>query len=164
MGTGSRANWWPHPTPVGAPSGGHGPAPALRSHPHQPFAPRPPHPDRRRQAHRRSRRSAGAVTTDRPDWRGVAGPHPVLPGAVGSAILLKPRTKWSVDVADDWNQAIIDEFRANAGKVGGPFAGAPLLILTSTGAKSGQPRLPPLVYRPEGDDLVIFASKRGAPT
>jgi deazaflavin-dependent oxidoreductase (nitroreductase family) len=67
-------------------------------------------------------------------------------------------------VADDWNQAIIDEFRANAGKVGGPFAGAPLLILTSTGAKSGEPRLAPLVYRPEGDDLVIFASKGGAPT
>jgi deazaflavin-dependent oxidoreductase (nitroreductase family) len=64
----------------------------------------------------------------------------------------------------DWNQSIIDEFRANGGKVGGQFAGAPLLILHSTGARSGQERVIPLMYRPEGDDLVIFASKGGAPT
>jgi deazaflavin-dependent oxidoreductase (nitroreductase family) len=67
-------------------------------------------------------------------------------------------------MADDWNQKIIEEFRANAGKVGGAFAGVPLLILTSTGAKSGQAREIPLLYRREGDDLVIFASKGGAPT
>jgi deazaflavin-dependent oxidoreductase (nitroreductase family) len=67
-------------------------------------------------------------------------------------------------MANDWNTQIIDEFRANDGKVGGPFAGAPLLILHSTGAKSGQERVSPLMYRPEGDDLVIFASKGGAPT
>ena len=67
-------------------------------------------------------------------------------------------------MANDWNQQIIDEFRANAGKVGGPFQGAPLLILHSTGAKSGQERVIPLVYRQEGDALVIFASKGGAPT
>jgi deazaflavin-dependent oxidoreductase (nitroreductase family) len=67
-------------------------------------------------------------------------------------------------MANDWNQKIIEEFRANAGKVGGQFDGAALLILTSTGARSGEPRQSPLVYRPEGDDLVIFASKGGAPT
>ena len=67
-------------------------------------------------------------------------------------------------MANDWNQQIIDEFRANAGKVGGLFQGAPLLILHSTGAKSGQERVIPLVYRQEGDALVIFASKGDAPT
>ena len=67
-------------------------------------------------------------------------------------------------MADDWNQQIIEEFRANGGKVGGRFEGAPLLILHSTGAKSGLPREIPLVYRQEGDALVIFASKGGAPT
>ena len=67
-------------------------------------------------------------------------------------------------MANDWNQKIIDEFRANEGKVGGPFEGAPLLILHSTGAKSGEERVIPLVYRSEGDALVIFASKGGAPT
>jgi deazaflavin-dependent oxidoreductase (nitroreductase family) len=67
-------------------------------------------------------------------------------------------------MADDWNTKIIEEFRANGGKVGGNFEGAPLLILHSTGAKSGEERLAPLMYRPVGDDLVIFASKAGAPT
>jgi len=47
-----------------------------------------------------------------------------------------------------FNQAIIAEFRANGGKVGGQFAGAPMLLLTTTGAKSGQPRTAPLVYSP----------------
>jgi len=64
----------------------------------------------------------------------------------------------------DWNQQIIAEFRANAGKVSGPFEGAPMVILTSTGAKSGQPRLSPLMALLNGNDIVIFASKAGAPT
>lgn len=64
----------------------------------------------------------------------------------------------------DWNAAVIDEFRARGGKVGGQFEGAPLLLLHTTGAKSGQERVNPLVYQPDGDDLVIFASKGGAPT
>lgn len=64
----------------------------------------------------------------------------------------------------DFNQQIIDEFRANDGVVGGPFEGAPLLILHTTGAKSGQERLSPLVYRSEGDRWAIFGSKGGAPT
>ena len=63
-----------------------------------------------------------------------------------------------------FNQGIIDEFRANGGKVGGPFEGAPMLLLTSTGAKSGQPRTSPVVHTRDGDNYVIIASKAGAPT
>ena len=65
---------------------------------------------------------------------------------------------------NDFNQKVIEEFRANDGKVGGPFEGAPILIVHSTGAKSGKERLSPLVYRAEGDRWVIFGSKGGAPT
>jgi deazaflavin-dependent oxidoreductase (nitroreductase family) len=65
---------------------------------------------------------------------------------------------------NDFNRAIIDEFRANGGKVGGQFAGAPLLLLTTTGARSGEPRTTPVMYRSEGDRVVVFASKAGAPT
>ena len=50
----------------------------------------------------------------------------------------------------DFNQAIIAEFRANEGKVGGYFAGANMLLLHTTGAKSGQPRTNPLVYARDG--------------
>jgi deazaflavin-dependent oxidoreductase (nitroreductase family) len=65
----------------------------------------------------------------------------------------------------DWNTNIIEEFRANHGKVGGPFEGKPLLLLTTTGAKSGATRVNPLMYLPLDDDRVaIFASKGGAPT
>ncbi len=64
----------------------------------------------------------------------------------------------------DFNTKIIEEFRANNGIVGGPFEGAPMVLLTTTGAKSGQPRTSPLVYLPDGDRVVIFASKAGAPT
>jgi len=64
----------------------------------------------------------------------------------------------------DWNTKIIDEFRATGGKVGGQFEGAPLLLLHSTGAKSGQDRVAPVVYLADGDDLVVFASKAGADT
>ena len=64
----------------------------------------------------------------------------------------------------DWNAKVIEEFRANGGKVGGPFEGAPLLLLHSTGAKSGQARVNPTMYLADGDNLVVFASKGGAPT
>ncbi len=64
----------------------------------------------------------------------------------------------------NWNQAIIDEFRANYGKVGGPFAGRTLLLLHTVGAKSGQERVNPVAYVTDGDRLVIIASKGGAPT
>ncbi len=65
---------------------------------------------------------------------------------------------------NDFNQQIISEFRANKGVVGGPFEGAPMLLLTATGAKSGEQRTTPLVYLPDGDRYLIFASKGGAPT
>ena len=64
----------------------------------------------------------------------------------------------------DFNTQVIEEFRANAGRVGGNFEGAPMVIITTTGAKSGQPRTIPLVYLPDSDRVVIFASKAGAPT
>ena len=64
---------------------------------------------------------------------------------------------------NDWNKAIIEEFRANGGKVGGPFAGATLLLLHTVGAKTQQPRINPVAYTLDGDRLVIFASKAGAP-
>jgi deazaflavin-dependent oxidoreductase (nitroreductase family) len=66
--------------------------------------------------------------------------------------------------SNDWNSKIIAEFHANGGKVGGPFEGTPLLLLTTTGAKSGQRRTTPLVYMPDGERMIIFASKAGAPT
>ena len=65
---------------------------------------------------------------------------------------------------NSFNTQIIDEFRANNGLVGGPFEGAPMVLITTTGAKSGQSRTNPLVYLPDGDRVLIFASKAGAPT
>lgn len=63
-----------------------------------------------------------------------------------------------------WNKAIIDEFRANAGQVGGPFAGGTLLLLHTMGAKSGVERVNPLAYTMDGDRYVVIASKAGAPS
>jgi len=65
---------------------------------------------------------------------------------------------------NDFNQQIIDEFRSSGGKVGGQFDGARLLLLHTTGAKSGTERVNPLAYRTDGDHLVVFGSKAGAPT
>jgi deazaflavin-dependent oxidoreductase (nitroreductase family) len=65
----------------------------------------------------------------------------------------------------DWNQQIIDEFRANDGRVGGNFEGRTLLLLHHTGAKTGTERINPLAYQRLSDDSVaIFASQGGAPT
>ncbi|MGA9872510.1 MAG: nitroreductase family deazaflavin-dependent oxidoreductase [Rhodococcus sp. (in: high G+C Gram-positive bacteria)] len=64
----------------------------------------------------------------------------------------------------DFNDQVIAEFRANGGKVGGPFEGAPMLLLHSIGARSGAERISPLMYLPDGDRHVIFASKAGADT
>ncbi len=64
----------------------------------------------------------------------------------------------------DWNTQIIEEFRANGGKVGGQFEGAPLLLLHTTGAKSGQARVNPMMYQADGDNFAVFASKAGAST
>jgi deazaflavin-dependent oxidoreductase (nitroreductase family) len=68
-----------------------------------------------------------------------------------------------VGESNNWNDKVIAEFRANEGKVGGPFEGAPLLLLETTGAKSGQQRISPLVYLADGDRLVIFGSNAGRP-
>ena len=65
---------------------------------------------------------------------------------------------------NDWNRAIIDEFHGNGGKVGGMFEHQPLLLLTSTGAKTGRQRTNPLAYLADADRFVVFASKGGAPT
>jgi deazaflavin-dependent oxidoreductase (nitroreductase family) len=64
----------------------------------------------------------------------------------------------------DWNRKVIEDFRANRGEVGGDFAGAPLLLLHTTGAKSGQERVNPVMYQDLGGPVAIFASKAGAPT
>jgi deazaflavin-dependent oxidoreductase (nitroreductase family) len=64
---------------------------------------------------------------------------------------------------DDFNQAVIKEFRANQGKVGGQMAGMPVLLLTTTGAKTGRSLTRPLVYTRDGDRIVIIASFAGAP-
>jgi deazaflavin-dependent oxidoreductase (nitroreductase family) len=66
--------------------------------------------------------------------------------------------------AEDFNSRIIREFRANGGEVSGQFVGAPLLLLTSTGAKTGAQRTNPMMYLADGERLVVFASKAGAPT
>ena len=63
----------------------------------------------------------------------------------------------------DFNLKIIEEFRANGGETSGPFKGRPLLLLTTTGAKSGETHTTPLVYSKDGDRYVIIASMGGAP-
>lgn len=63
----------------------------------------------------------------------------------------------------DWNVKVIEEFRANEGRVGGRFEGAPLLLLHHTGGKSGTAYVTPMMYLPKNDVLYVFASKAGAP-
>jgi len=64
----------------------------------------------------------------------------------------------------DWNENITEEFRANAGKVGGMFEGAPLLLLHHVGARTGTERVSPLMYQSVDGGYAIFASKEGADT
>src|SRR4051812_25557812 len=67
----------------------------------------------------------------------------------------------------DWNAKTVAEFRANEGKVGGPFEGAPMVVLHHRGRKSGQEHVTPLMYLPhdtDPDTIYIFATKGGAPT
>ncbi len=71
---------------------------------------------------------------------------------------------YTADEAKAFNETLIAEFRANGGKVGGMFAGAPMVLLTTIGAKSGQRRTSPLVYTTDNGNYVIIASKGGAPT
>jgi deazaflavin-dependent oxidoreductase (nitroreductase family) len=73
----------------------------------------------------------------------------------------------TTDSAEDFNafnRNLIEEYRKNGGKVTGMFANAPLLLLTTKGAKSGKTYTTPLVYTKDGDRLVVIASKGGAPT
>lgn len=64
---------------------------------------------------------------------------------------------------NEWNRQVIEEFRANEGRVGGMFEGAPMVLLHTTGARTGQERVNPLMYLPDGDRVIVFASKGGAP-
>jgi deazaflavin-dependent oxidoreductase (nitroreductase family) len=65
---------------------------------------------------------------------------------------------------NDFNRQIIEEFRANEGRVGGGFEGAPMLLLHTTGARSGKERVSPLAYQALGDSYAVFGSKAGADT
>ena len=67
------------------------------------------------------------------------------------------------DPMAEFNKKVIDEFRSSAGVVGGQFKGAPMIIVTHTGAKSGKSYVTPLVYSKDGNRYVIIASKAGAP-
>jgi len=82
--------------------------------------------------------------------------RPYNPGYTGK--------EFQMSTPNDWNKAIIDEFRANGGQIGGRFAGRTLLLLHTIGAKSGQERVNPVAYVADGDRFVIIASKAGAPT
>ncbi|GAA1276739.1 nitroreductase/quinone reductase family protein [Sphaerisporangium rubeum] len=63
----------------------------------------------------------------------------------------------------DFNESVIEEFRANAGRVGGPFTDARLILLTTTGARSGAPHTTPVGYLPDGERILVIASAGGAP-
>ncbi len=63
----------------------------------------------------------------------------------------------------DFNSSIIEEFRQNGGKVGGPFEGAPMILVHHRGAKTGTERVNPMVYQAIGDNFAVFASKAGHP-
>lgn len=69
-----------------------------------------------------------------------------------------------MSAVNDFNQNLIDEFRAADGKVSGHFEGAPLLLLTTTGAKTGRGHTTPVVYLRDGERIAVFGSKAGAPT
>lgn len=71
----------------------------------------------------------------------------------------------SLDNVGDINKTMIEQFRANEGRLGGPFEGTPVLLLHTTGAKSGLARINPMMYQDLGDGRVaVFASKAGADT
>jgi len=72
-------------------------------------------------------------------------------------------TEFRAPEANDFNGKIIAEFRANGGKVGGPFEGSDVLLLHHTGARSGTERVSPLAFQWVGDSFAVFGSKAGAP-
>jgi deazaflavin-dependent oxidoreductase (nitroreductase family) len=65
---------------------------------------------------------------------------------------------------EEFNARIVDEFRRNGGSVGGHLAGVPVLLLTSTGRRTSRPRTIPLIYLPDGDRFIVFATNAGRPT
>jgi deazaflavin-dependent oxidoreductase (nitroreductase family) len=69
-----------------------------------------------------------------------------------------------MSTTDDFNTQIIAEFRDNHGKLGGGFEGSPMLLLHTVGARSGQPRVNPMMYLRDGQRYLVFASKAGADT
>ena len=75
-----------------------------------------------------------------------------------------PQINLNASNRSEFNRQLIEEFRANGGKVTGQFADRPVLLLTSTGAKSGRAYTTPVVYTKDGERLVVIASKGGAPT
>ncbi len=97
---------------------------------------------------------------------GVQPPRRNVAGARGVAPTDDPDPTCEAHVSDvhDFNTTIIDEFRTNAGRLGGQFEGAPVLLLHTTGAKSGRERINPMMYQEVGGDYAVFASKAGAPT
>ena len=64
---------------------------------------------------------------------------------------------------NDWNKQTIAEFRANGGRVGGPFEGAPVVLVHHRGRKSGREYVNPMMYLPDGDRMIVIASKAGSP-
>ncbi len=73
-------------------------------------------------------------------------------------------TNASANPVNDWNRQIIEEFRANEGRVGGRFEGAPVLLLHTTGARTGAERVNPMMYLELDGRVFVFASKAGAHT
>jgi deazaflavin-dependent oxidoreductase (nitroreductase family) len=77
---------------------------------------------------------------------------------------LSSRAEGITSAMDDYNRRLIEDFRAHGGKVSGEFEHTPLLLLTTTGAKSGQRHTTPMGYMLDGDRLIVFAAKGGSPS
>jgi len=97
--------------------------------------------------------------------RGVVGKadRAVEPDEEDGHVSITP-TGGIMTTRNDYNRQVVEEFRANGGKVGGMWEGTPLLLLTTTGARSGERRITPMGYLPDGDRLLVWASNGGAPT
>ncbi len=148
---------------LGAERGLRQPGPLLPRHPRHPQ--RPAQRLRRRHLHRPSLRHDRRPLHRPRAPRGqaprgeVRGGHHVRRRRHGRCGLVRDL------LMSDFNTSIIEEFRANEGRVGGPFEGANMLLLHTTGAKSGQERIAPLVYQPQDDGtMAVFGSRGGAPT
>lgn len=74
----------------------------------------------------------------------------------------KLRSEYTNEDWHDWNRTVVDDFRRNSGAVGGVLAGAPILLLTTTGRRTGLPRMTPLTYLRDEERMIVFASKGGS--